>query len=130
MILIVYIYKHLIEEEHSGEAIYAIDIEKAIQYSLMSEITSQPILTKVKLEVLYRWLDALTKYVSMDNKIWKYISAIKTWMQENVVGSSHTITGNELSDQLHKLSLNYQPFNNTPLEWKGNTFDMLSITYK
>ena len=120
----------MIVEEHSGEAIYAIDIEKAIQYSLMSEITSQPILSKVKLEVLYRWLDALTKYVSMDNKIWKYISAIKTWMQQHLGGSSHTITGNELSDRLHKLSLTYKPFNNTSLEWKGNTFKILSITYK
>ena len=107
------------EEESNGEIIYAIDIEKAIQYSLMTEISSQPELNKTKLEVLYRWLEALSKYVSMRNRIWKFISAIKTWMQQNIGGSSQTITGNEFSDLLERLSLSYHPFNDTPLEWKG-----------
>ena len=85
----------------------------------MTEISSQPVLNKIKLEVLYRWLDALTKYVSMNNKLWKFISATKMWMQENIGGSSQTQTGNELSDQLDRLALAYQPFNETSSEWKG-----------
>ena len=99
--------------------IYAIDIEKAIQYSLMTEISSQPVLDKVKLEVLYRWLDALTKYVSMNNKIYKFISAIKMWMQQNIGGSSQSKTGNDLSYQLDRLALAYRPFNETSSNWKG-----------
>ena len=99
--------------------IYAIDIEKAIQYSLMTEISSQPVLDKVKLEVLYRWLDALTKYVSMNNKIYKFISAIKMWMQQNIGGSSQSKTGNDLSNQLDRLALAYRPFNETSSNWKG-----------
>ena len=108
------------EEELNQEVIYAVDIQKAIEYSLMTEIPSQPELNKVKLEVLYRWLDALTKYVSMDNKIWKFISAIKSWMQQNISGSSQTITGSDISTQFDKLSRTYNPFNNTTLSWKGN----------
>ena len=108
-----------LEEQVYGEVIYAIDIEKAIQYSLMTEISSQPVLDKVKLEVLYRWLDALTKYVSMNNKIYKFISAVKMWMQQNIGGSSQTKTGNDLSSQLDRLALAYKPFNITSLDWKG-----------
>ena len=85
----------------------------------MTEIPSQPELNKVKLEVLYRWLDALTKYVSMDNKTWQFVSAIKNWMQQNIGGGSQTITGNDISTQFDKLSRTYNPFNNTSLSWKG-----------
>jgi len=55
----------------------------------------------------------------MNNKLWKFISATKMWMQENIGGSSQTQTGNELSDQLDRLALAYQPFNETSSGWKG-----------
>ena len=101
--------------------IFDVDIEKAIEYSIMTEIPSQPELNIVKLHVFYQWLEALTKYVSMRNEIWKFLSAVKTWMSETLGGSA-LINGNTLSDKLDELSGKYKPFEKTLNDWKGIIF--------
>ena len=102
----------------SEDIVYAVDLEKAIKYSILTEIGSQPELNTLKLHVLYRWIEALTKYVSMRAEIWRFLSAIKEWMSQNMVGSS-VINGNEMSDKLNELSNVYNPFQKTPKEWRG-----------
>ena len=112
-------YPHVISEIESNEDIvFAVDLEKAIEYSIMTEIPSQPELNTVKLQVFYRWLEALTKYVSMRNEIWQFLSATKTWMS-NHVGGLHKLQGNMLSNKLNALSIAYNPFDKTSDDWKG-----------
>ena len=84
----------------------------------MTEIPSQPELNTVKLQVFYRWIEALTKYVSMRNEIWQFLSATKTWMS-NHVGGLHKLQGNMLSNKLNELSIAYNPFDKTSDDWKG-----------
>ena len=83
----------------------------------MNEISSQHTLTTIKLQALYRWLDAITKYVSTRKEIWQFLSALKPWMFENV-GSS-AIEGHKLLTKLEELSQEYHPFDETAEEWKG-----------
>ena len=87
----------------------------------MNEIPSQPVLNISKLQVFYHWLEAITKYVSMRNEIWQFLSAIKTWMFESIGGSS-TIRGDELLTKLNELSVKYHPFENTAEDWEGKIF--------
>ena len=90
----------MIEIEINEDIVYAVDLEKAIEYSILTEIGSQPELNTLKLHVLYQWIEALTKYVSMRNEIWSFLSTIKEWMSQNIIGSS-VINGNEMSDKLN-----------------------------
>jgi hypothetical protein len=109
---------HISEIESNEDTVFAIDLEKAIEYSIMTEIPSQPELNTVKLQVFYRWLEALTKYVSMRNEIWQFLSATKTWMSQNV-GGLQGLRGNMLSNKLNELSAMYHPFEETSEDWKG-----------
>ena len=108
----------MIEIEINEDIVYAVDLEKTIEYSILTEIGSQPELNTLKLHVLYRWIEALTKYVSMRAEIWSFLSAIKEWMSQSIVGSS-VINGNEMSDKLNELSNRYNAFQKTPKEWRG-----------
>ena len=110
----------MIEIEINEDIVYAVDLEKAIEYSILTEIGSQPELNTLKLHVLYRWIEALTKYVSMRAEIWSFLSAIKEWMSQDMVGSS-VIKGNEMSDKLNELSNRYSAFQKAPKEWRGKT---------
>ena len=108
----------LSEIDSNDDIIFSIDLEKAIEYSIMNEIPSQSVLNTSKLQAFYRWLEAITKYVSIRNQIWQFLSAIKTWMFENIGGSS-TIRGDELLTKLKELSAKYHPFDNPAKDWKG-----------
>ena len=108
----------MIEIEINEDIVYAVDLEKAIEYSILTEIGSQPELNTLKLHVLYRWIEALTKYVSMRAEIWSFLSATKEWMSQNIAGSS-VIKGNEMSYKLNELSNRHNAFQKTPKEWRG-----------
>ena len=90
----------------------------------MNEIPSQTSLNTVKLQVFYRWLEAITNYVGVRNEIWQFLSAIKTWMFENLGGLSR-IERTTLITKLNELSLKYRPFDNTAEDWKGIIIDFL-----
>ena len=117
----------MIEIEINEDIVYAVDLEKAIKYSILTEIGSQPELNTLKVHVLYRWIEALTKYVSMRAEIWSFLSAIKEWMSQSIVGSS-VINGNEMADKLNELSNRYRAFQNTPREWRGIMEIVISYT--
>ena len=107
------------------DVIFATDIEKAIQYSLMTEVPTQPILNHVKLQTFYRWIESIIRYAPVRREILQFLVAIRSWMF-NELGKSEW-QGEDLIAKLEEFSNQYQPFNHTPDSWEGTSIK--SICY-
>ena len=59
--------------------VYATDLEKAIEYSIVSEISNQPMLDSEKLSALYLYLDTLVRYAPVRMEIKDFLVSLREW---------------------------------------------------
>jgi len=91
------------------------DIEKAIQYSLNTEIPMKPFMNYLELRALYKFLDVLVKNTPNLKKPMKnFLISLREWPQ---MGGLSTISGQQFKDKVQELEIFYEPFAETGTEF-------------
>ena len=61
------------------DVVYAGDLEKAIEYSILSEIPNQALLTPEKMTVMYLYLDVLVRFAPVRAEIKEFLVSLREW---------------------------------------------------
>lgn len=102
--------------EHSEDVVFASDLEKAIQYSIVKEIGSRAVLSTEHMSVIYLYLDVISQYAPVRQEIVDFVVSLKEWP---VRMGLQTIRKRDYKRKVNELTRLYRPFDGTPEEWRG-----------
>lgn len=99
------------------DEVFMSDLEKAVEYSIKKEVAMQPVLDQMKLQTLVYYIETLLNFFpNMRTPIRKFLISLREWpVQMRLSAISHT----DYKAKVNELSEFYQPFLETPLDWKG-----------
>ena len=93
------------------------DLEKAVEYSIMTEVAMQPVLDAKKLQTLIYYIETILSYFpNMKTPMRNFLISLREWpVQMRFASVSHA----DYKEKVNELSEFYSPFAATPSEWEG-----------
>jgi len=95
--------------------VYQSDLEKAVQYSLMTEVANQSLLYEAKVEALKNYLLSLLNFLPNTSKeLQSFLLGLMEWLQSM---QFKTVTPAAYKAKIQELSDLHEPFSSTPEDW-------------
>ena len=89
------------------------DLEKAVQYSLMTEVANQSFLDQSKMKALAQYIETLLNFFPhIKPELKSFLLSLLEWSL-----SIRYIKTSDYKLKLEELSAQYEPFKDTPLSW-------------
>jgi len=97
------------------DLVYQSDLEKAVQYSLFTEISSQPMFDLAKKDALVLYIDSLLHYFpNQSPEMEGFLKALIQWLRQ---WQYQVLTPEMFKAKANELSEKHLPFANTPAQW-------------
>jgi len=61
------------------DEVFAVDLEKAVQYALVNEVPTQAVIASDKLSTLYMFLEVVAKYLPLRQPIKDFVVSLREW---------------------------------------------------
>ena len=75
----------VLSSSSDADAVYAVDLEKAIEYAIFNEIPTQNILDSDRINTLYNFFGVIVKYAPVRQEIKQFLVSLREWpVQQNL----------------------------------------------